>query len=332
MQGLMRFQRRARLLRLALAAASVLAAGAGLAAAFAGGLPGTDQSAALRPWLSLPKASEHRYRIKVKIRFLLPWLSWDNVGSARMTWYRGAGADRGYEMLIGSDPQRAPRKINRWGYVAEQSRGGVATTVGVMKPSDDASVEEAKQRLEREKSGSVAFNMIWETVSDGQSVAEVTKAVVRRDYSYRELDTLLAEFNGSAGKPEVKRNRVEAGVTPGLLTTIAGMMREDAEARRGGRNPRGAQGKIARYAFNAKIYTLKLASSSFLGTQQYDGRYYTNLVQNDLEITMQGFTWKERFTVVYAMEGAGTELPVFASYQPRWWFKAELLLDESQVF
>jgi len=332
MQGWMRIHWLTRTVGLLLVVASVLAAGVMLASAFAVRARGTDQATALRPWLSLPKAADHRYRIKVKIRVLLPWFSWDDVGSARMTWYRGDGADRGLEMLIGSDPLRAPRRINRWGYVAEQSRGGVATTIGVMKPTDDASLQEAKRRLEKEQSGSVVFNMIRETVSGDQSVTEVTKAFVSRDYSYRDLDALLTEFNGVTSQPEVKRARVESGVTPGLLTTIAGVMREDAEARRRGRSPRGAQGKIARYAFNAKVYTLKLASSTFVGTQQYDGRYFANLVQNDFEISMQGFSWKERFAVVYAMESSGTELPIFASYQPRWWFKAELLLDEKQVF
>jgi hypothetical protein len=329
MQDLMRLLRLARILVLLPMAAWILAAGTRVPAA-AGEQPGVDQATPLRSGLTLPKVAEHRYRIKVNIRFLLVWLGWDNVGSARMTWYRGGGSDRGYEILLGSDPLRAPRRINRWGYVAEQIRAGVATTIGVMKPTDDASLEEAKQRLEKEQSGHIVFNMIRETASGGQAVAEVTKAFVSRDYSYRELDTLFTEFDGKSHPPDVKRTSVAADVTPGLLTTIAALMHEDADARRRGAGSRGAQGKSVRYLFNGKIYTLKLASSRFVGTHQYGGRYYTNLVQNEFEISMQGFSWKERFTIVYAMDTSGIELPVFATYQARWWFKAELLLDESQ--
>jgi hypothetical protein len=120
-------------------------------------------------------------------------------------------------------------------------------------------------------------------------------------------------------------------VTPGLLTTIAAVMHEDAEARRRTPASRGAVGRVARYVYNAKVYTLTLASSQFLGTQEYGGRKYASLVQDAFEITMQGFTWKEKFTVVYVLENAGTEVPVFAVYQPRWWFKVELLLDDSQA-
>jgi hypothetical protein len=282
--------------------------------------------------MSLPKIAQHRYRIKARIRLLLFWIGRDNVGSARMTWYRGTGNDRGYEFLIGSDPARAPRKINRWGYVSEEHHGAVATTVGVMKPTNEASLEEAKANVESRTGDGAFFTMLRETASEGESVAQVTKAYMNRDYSYRDLDALFGDFANVTRAPEVKRTRFDADVTPGLLSTITAVIHEDGEARRQGRGSRGAQGRIARYVYNAKVYTLTLASSQFVGTQQYDGRSYANLVQNDFEVTMRGFTWKDKFTVVYAMEGMGVELPVFAVYQPRWWFKAELLLDDSQVF
>ena len=112
-------------------------------------------------------------------------------------------------------------------------------------------------------------------------------------------------------------------VTPGLLSTVSAVIREDAEVRRRAPASRGAIGQVARYAYNAKIYTLTLASSQFLGAQQYGGRTYSRLVRTDFEVTMKGFTWKEKFTLVYSLEDADAELPVFVSYQPRWWFKAE---------
>jgi hypothetical protein len=289
------------------------------------------QAAGATPWVTLPKIAEHRYRIKARVRLLLFWVGKDDVGSAVMRWYRGAGTDRGYEFLIGSDPARAPRKINRWGYICEEHRGAVATTVGVMKPTDEASLEEAKANVEKDTGAGAIFAMLRERASGGESVAELTKAYMRRDYSYRDLAALLDEFGRVTAVPVVRRLHFDPDVTPGLLSTIAAVMHEDAEARRHGRGPRGAEGRVARYVYNAKIYTLTLASSQFIGTQQYDGHSYSNLVDNDYDVTMQGFTWKEKFTVVYAMEESGAELPVFAVYQPRWWFKAELTLDDSQL-
>jgi hypothetical protein len=35
---------------------------------------------------------------------------------------------------------------------------------------------------------------------------------------------------------------------------------------------------------------------------------------------------------VCGLDGAFTEVPVFISYQPKWWFKAELVLDDGGAF
>jgi hypothetical protein len=311
---------------------SLLAAGSHAPPARASGPSTVGQAASARPWVTLPKIAEHGYRIKAKVRLLLFWFGKDNVGSAVIRWYRGAGTDRGYEFLIGSDPARAPRQINRWGYIYEEHRGAVTTTVGVMKPADEASLEEAKANVEKAPGAGAVFTMLRETASQGESVAQLTKAYVRRDYSYRDLDALFGDFEKVTAAPEVRRSHFDADVTPGLLSTITAVMHEDAEARRHGRGPRGAQGRVARYVYNAKTYTLTLASSQSIGTQQYGGRSYSNLVEGDYDITMQGFTWKEKFTVVYAADDSGVEVPVFAVYQPRWWFKVELTLDDSQLF
>ena len=294
--------------------------------------PATEtQAAAARPWMTLPRVAEHRYRINGKIRLLLFWVGRDNVGTARMGWYRGPDGDRGYEFLIGSDPARAPRKINRWGYVYEEHRGAVATTVGVMKQSNEATLEEAKKNVESAATEGVAFSRIREQVTGGESVSEVTTARLKRDYSYQEFDLLISEFATVTRAPQVKRARLDADVTPGLLSTIAAVIHEDAETRRKTPTSRGALGRVARYVYNAQVYTLTLASSQFQGTQEYGGRKYPSTVQNEFEITMKGFTWKEKFTVVYTLEDPTAEVPVFAVYQPRWWFKVELLLDDSQV-
>jgi hypothetical protein len=331
MLGPMSFEPSARAFLPVLLTTSLLAAGSSAPPVLPIGPSSGDQAANPRPWVTLPKNAEHRYRVKAKIRLLLFWVGRDNVGSARLTWYRGTGDDRGYEFLIGSDPARAPRNVNRWGYVSEEHRGGTATTVGVMKPANEASLEEAEANVKREGASGTAFVMIRETAQQGESVAQVTTAHVSRDYSFRDLDALLGEFAKVTRAPEVKRARFDAGATPGLLSTIVAVMHDDAVLRRQQPRSRGAQGASRHYVYNARIYTLTLASSQFIGGQEYDGRKYSNLVQNDFDITMKGFTWKEKFTVAYAMEGPDVELPVFAVYQPRWWFKVELLLDDSQV-
>src|SRR5215216_1108953 len=63
----------------------------------------------------LPVVAQHYYRMLAKVRPLLFWISRDNVGGARIGWLADERGSKGFELLIGSDPARAPRKINRWG-------------------------------------------------------------------------------------------------------------------------------------------------------------------------------------------------------------------------
>ncbi len=72
------------------------------------------------------------------IRPLLFWIGDSDVGGARIVWRKDDNGRRGYEFLLGSDPTRAPRKINRWGFVREELREG-ARRIGM-----------ACQRLSRE--------------------------------------------------------------------------------------------------------------------------------------------------------------------------------------
>ncbi len=58
---------------------------------------------------------QHHYRIAARVRPLVVfWITRDGVGDARVTRTRGDGEAR-YTLLIGSDPDRAPFHINRWG-------------------------------------------------------------------------------------------------------------------------------------------------------------------------------------------------------------------------
>ena len=59
------------------------------------------------------------------------------------------GRHLGYELLVGSDPARTPRHINRWGYLREESGDNGATVFGVMSQSDEQSVEDADKNTSR---------------------------------------------------------------------------------------------------------------------------------------------------------------------------------------
>ena len=64
----------------------------------------------------------------------------------------------------------------------------------------------------------------------------------------------------------------------------------------------------------------------------YGGVTYPKLLNADFEVTARGESWTERFTLVCGIDGTLAEVPVFMTYQPRWWFKVELVLDEREAF
>jgi hypothetical protein len=64
----------------------------------------------------------------------------------------------------------------------------------------------------------------------------------------------------------------------------------------------------------------------------YGGVTYPKLLRSEFEVRARKETWAESFTIVCGLDGPLAEIPVFLTYQPRWWFKVEMVLDERQVF
>src|SRR5579871_3736560 len=94
---------------------------------------------------SLPLTNVDRpYAVSGRVRLLLFWTGLREVGDARITWTGATSGQRGFELLIGTDPDRAPRRLNRWGYEAEKlCDDGSATLLGVMTQADEQTVDEA---------------------------------------------------------------------------------------------------------------------------------------------------------------------------------------------
>ena len=72
---------------------------------------------------SSANVERHHYSIAARVRpLLLFWIGRSGVGDAVVTKRRGP-SETAYSLLIGSDPERAPRRINRWGYIDEEIHG-----------------------------------------------------------------------------------------------------------------------------------------------------------------------------------------------------------------
>ena len=278
---------------------------------------------------AVPVTAEHRYRLSAAIRPLLFWMGKSNVGGARIVWRADGEGRKGYELLLGSDPDRAPRRINRWGFVREDADPSGATMLGVMNRSEDDSLDQAKGSLGRGTDGYL-FKLNRASVEWGVARAEAITLHAPQDFTFRQLDELLHFAEVARETPRVRTSRLPSGVHPGLLFALADLVRAGVEAARipgaAGPAPRAVQ-----YTFNAGVYDLTVASWERVERAQYGARIYEKLVRLEFESRNREKGNTERFVFACGTEGDLAGVPVFVRYQPKWWFKVEGVLDPTET-
>lgn len=264
----------------------------------------------------LPVIAEHYYRMLAKVRPLLFWISRDNVGGARLGWLGDQSGSKGFELLIGSDPARAPRKINRWGYIAEELRGSTASTLGLMKHSNEESIEEAKATLSSDSGGTHAFKAIRATAANGQARADVLTLQAAGDLTYRDVGSLLMLVNDRAATTTTKTVSLPAGTRPGFLIALSELIA----------NPKL---ESVPYVYNGKFHTLRVKGAA-PASLHVNGRDYTRLVRARFESENRATRERTPFEITYGTTGHLNEVPVHVMYQPQWWFQVELFLEDDE--
>ena len=283
----------------------------------------------------MPVVKEARYRMSAGIRPLLVfWIRSNNVGGARILWREGDG-QRGYELLIGSDPRRAPRKINRWGWEREDLGPEGATLFGLMRKTDEDSLEEAKDTLSREGQGGYLYKVIRSRVAAGSVRTENTVLRVARDYTYHDLSELQALAGAPpSSPPRVREASIPPGTWPGFLFAVSNLIDQAVTAALRPDSPRGLADVWTTFTFNSSLYDLRLRSTEWVQAASYGGRRYQRLLRMSFEQVNRDSRKKgrERFTLVCATEGPLAGVPVFIEYQPKWWFRAQGVLDDTETF
>lgn len=268
---------------------------------------------------------EHSYRVDARVRPFLFWMRKSDIGDGRLTWRRGQEDRVGYELLVGSDPGRTPRHINRWGYLREESGAGGAMVLGVMSHSDEQSVEEADKNTRR-RDGVHLFKALRQLVTRSQARVTVSDVRVSRDLTYADLETLLASVPAAPSK--TKSVTMAEWSSPGFLAAAASLMEE------GGR----AAGKISAsphfvrvYPYNGKLYELQLRSAERIDRNTSEGRSSGPAIRGRFRVLNRATGAETPFTVVYGVEGDLAGVPLLISWRPRWWLEIECVLrDESR--
>jgi len=291
--------------------------------------------------------AEFDYTMTARVRLVFFWLGKDDVGGG----YIRRGVSKAdphqelFQVLFGSDPEKAPRAINRWGAGTEivwhkdSADSPVDREVirsaffGFMKSSKGKSVSEMQQELTKEKDkGEHQFTGMLSRVEPGRAVSLVVPLASDQDFNlhqYDQAEPIIFEKLTSSDK-SVRTLTEGAGCSraSAFLGTVSELL--DAALAR-----KKAPLSLC-YIHDAQVNTLTLqnvqplaklavklnaAKGGVLSSQTYE-----HLLQAEF-VSVHKTTGKQvNFTILVGTAGNLRGVPVQIRYQPNWWFQVVLNL------
>lgn len=273
------------------------------------------------PAIDLPVVREHTYRMAGKIRLLLLWVGREDVGSGTIRW-RASGDASAFELLIGSDPSKAPGQLNKWGYLVEEVRNGTSTVVGVISQDSEDGLGDVKAGLASQQHRR-PFDTIRGRVGLTEALARVGTLHAPSNLTYHEASTVLNMVFEDTSKP-IKRLDRSSGVRAGFLSALTELV--SATIQPADRSTSVRLREIP-YVHGDRIYRLRLIEANPLKRFERDGRVFENVIRGRFDTARADQRSGTRFELVYGASGALSGIPVLVSYQPKWWLQVDLVLQ-----
>jgi hypothetical protein len=262
--------------------------------------------------------SEHFYTVSGRARPLLIWTGRRDVGHAQIL-RRQATTGHHFALVIGTDPDRAPMHINRWGYIAESSCHTQTGVVGVMTESDEATIDEAKTKVS-DPSAHNLFKAIRMTITEGEARSETVDLLRPEPFSYRDLDTVLRLLpaSGTTG-----RLAIEQDVMTGFLAAIDDLLHQLSN-RTSGSPQLGKTADLRRtYVYAQRLYDVTATQGrgyvDDLPSQRASAPFISNF-----EVRNRASDEVTHFQIAYGTTGPLTAVPLRVIYRPRWWLELQL--------
>lgn len=302
-------------------------------------------------WVRAPLrgAVQYDYIMTARVRLIFFWAGKDDVGGGYIR--RGISSTDShqefFQVLFGSDPQKAPRAINRWGAgtemawhkdpVSQPSHEDDVTSsafFGFMKSSRGKSVAEMQRELKKEgEQGEHSFTGIYSRVQPSGAVSTIVPLQSDTDFNLHQYDLaepLMLDRIAASNLPVRSFSGDGRCVrTSSFLATVAELLDASLNNR---------QAPLSRcYVHDAQENTLTLESVTpvaSLPVQLHGANNttlldttYTNLLQLEFVSTHKETGRKSHFTILTAKDGALRGVPVQIRYQPNWWFQVVLNLQ-----
>jgi len=288
----------------------------------------TDANAAWRPAVSLPVVRAHRYRMSGAIRPLLFWIGRERVGEGQIVWRERGDGTRAFELLIGSDPEFAPRQLNRWGYLAEELRGTEAHVIGLISSDADDTLEGVTADGVDQLPES-AFKTIRARVGARASHAEVSTVGAATSLTYHDLDAVLELMRRQPTTSiEVRVAPRPSDARPGFLAAMSELLHTSVEGlTRSGRVPPALARQTIPYMYGDGLHDLTVRSLDVEAERTIGGRVYRQVIHGKFQTRSRATGDSKQFELIYGTRGGLAEVPIWIRYRPRWWLRADLSLE-----
>jgi hypothetical protein len=290
----------------------------------AGPVPTPDKYVARTHELNSIRTDERFYTLTARVRLLALWISRAGVGAGRIAWSEDGNGTQELALLIGSDPARAPMKINRWGYIDERVTGSCAELVGVMTESEEQSIQQARTSVSA-SNAKHSFKAIRARILDGTAHSSVSYMKLDEDFTYRDVHTLLQQVPQDDAR--VRSLSLPEGAEPGFLFAVRSLVDESIHAYLKSRNLSEVQRVSRRYVFSGTAYELRRISIRLVNELEVNNRTFRQLLESQFETRNLTTGHKSEFSITYGIQDPIAGIPVRIVYRPRWWFEAEMLLE-----
>lgn len=281
--------------------------------------------------------SQFNYVMTGRIRLLFFWKGADDVGGGyiRRSVSLSDPAFRFIEVLFGSDPVKAPRRINNWGAATEAIGDRSSAFFGFMKSanSDSADAAQADIRSQNEH-GKYAFSASVGFVDPFRALSRSAPLFSNVDFDLHQLERAQKLVAGHLAEDRpVRRLDPPERLCPaarGFLQAV-----EDLAGRALAARP--VPSSLC-YLHNARNYTVTLerrtpVHSKKIQLQRKNGTAleatYRNLVRAEFSVVNHKLE-RSSFELFLATDGEISGMPVQIVHQPNWWFQVVLNLDNKQ--
>lgn len=282
----------------------------------------------------LPIIKAYRYAMTGRIRPLLFWISRDGVGHGQIVWRADTQGATAIELFVSSDPARAPRGIDRWGYLIERVHSAATRVTGVISSSEEATLAEVNKSLDAGKTRA-RFKAIEARIDQGWSCVVTSVVEASFDRYQREIPAVVRQARERLLTASVKATPVPAGVRAGFFAALVEMIDRTAAARR------SAAGALARlrgssvpYLYGTDLYDLTLADVALERSPVVPAPAGAYVMHAVFEVKTRATGDRQKFELQYATEGDMSGVPTLIRIQPRWWIQVDLVLtgpDESAM-